>query len=157
MSNEEEETQEETGPIEFTGNIEDVMDRVLPKDGKALRAGPIFEPQTLKFGMSSNTCNPGFFEGPSGEETEFKLTVVALSHQQEIEATRSVKAPTDLPFALAKRSLIKFNDKKLTDKRRDFLWEAVGPKGRQVILTGYTEINSAGDEALGKLHSEWEV
>lgn len=158
MSNEEQEVAEdESGPIEFVGSLDAIMEAKMPANGKALRGGPIFERESIVFRMSSSTCTPGTFEGPNGEETEFKITVIALTHQEEIEATRTVKAPTDLPFMLAKRSLHKFNDKVLDDKRRGFLFEAMGPKGRQLILQAYGEVNAAGDEAVGKLHSDWEV
>ena len=154
---EEEKTETEDTVAEFTGSLDAVMDNMLPKDGKALKSGPIFEREELTFRMSSDTCVPGVFSGSSGEVVEFKLTVVALTQQEEIEATRTVKTPTDLPFKLAKKSLYKFQGKVLTDKKRDFLFEALGPKGRQVVLAGYSEINAPGDEAMGKLHSEWEV
>lgn len=142
---------------EFTGTLDAVMDARLPKDGKALSRGPIFDREEITFRVSSSTCTPGVFSGPNGEEQEFKLTVVALTHQEEIEATRGVKTPTDLPFALAKKALYRFNGNILDDKKRGFLMEAIGPKGRQIVLAGYGEVNAAGDEAMGKLHSEWEV
>lgn len=157
MSNEEEEEVVETGPVEFAGNLDSLMDAHMPKDGKALRAGPIFEREIRTFSMDSSTCMPGVFDGPNGEETTFKLSVVALTHQEEIEATRSIKAPTDLPFAMAKKSLYEFNGVKLSDKKRNFLFEAIGPRGRSIVLAAYAEVNAPGDEALGKLQSEWEV
>lgn len=153
MSNEE----KEEAVAEFTGSLGAIMESRLPKDGKALKQGPIFDREEITFRMSSDTCSPGIFSGSSGEIVEFKLTVVALTHQEEVEATRSVKAPTDLPFALAKKALYKFNGELLDDNKRSFLFEAIGPKGRQVALAAYGEVNSAGDEAMGKLHSEWEV
>ena len=138
-------------------DLDMVMDRMLPKDGAALKAGPIFERTEFTFPVSGDTCTDGVFYDESGDPQMFKLTVVSLTHQEELDATRSVKAPTDLPFMLAKKSLYKFNGKQLNDKKREFLWEALGPKGRQVVTVAYSEVNAAGDEALGKLHSEWEV
>lgn len=133
-------------------DLDSIMELHGKRDGAAMKGGALFEREEFTFPMSGETCAPGVFY-LNGEPLEFKLTVVGLTHQEELEAGRTVKAATDLPFALAKRSLFAFKGKPLDMKKREWLWEALGPKGRQVVVNAYGEVNAAGDEALGKLQT----
>jgi hypothetical protein len=146
-------TDEPTGP---EINLDALMTRMVPTGPAALRAAPIFERELYQFVMTGDSCAPGVFSGEDGKPLSFTVTVCALTTQEEIEVTRSVKNPLDLPFALAKKSLHKFNNQPLDDKKRGFLWEAFGPKGRQLVIYASSHVNSAGDEAVGKVQDGWE-
>jgi hypothetical protein len=136
-------------------NLEALMSRIVPTGPAAMRGGPLFERETYQFVMKGDSCAPGVFTDGEGKSLSFTVTVCSLTTQEEIEVTRSVKNPLDLPFALAKRSLHEFNGKPLDDKKRKFLWEAFGPKGRQLVIYASSHVNSAGDEAVGKVQDGW--
>jgi hypothetical protein len=138
-------------------DLQAIMGRMLPVNGKAMKNREIFERAEFTFPVSGASCLPGVFVDSEGKPMTFKLTVTSLLHSEEIEATRTIKGATDLPFALSKRSLFKFNGVRIDQKKRDFLWEAIGPKGRQLVVYAFSQMNSAGDEAVGKMQSGLEV
>lgn len=120
------------GPSAFGGNRE-----LIPR-------------RRIEFTVNGADCAPGVFVDGAGEPVDFTLGLVALSSVQEIKATEDVVDPAEAVFKTARLSLETLNGAPVLGEQIEFLWEALGPGGRQLVITLYGRIGSASPGALGK-------
>ena len=86
-----------------------------------------------------------------GNFLDFELTLVSLMYEEELSLQRQVTSAAELPMAVARRSISAYNGQSIGNKQRNFIWKALGPKGRQLVLLGTQAVNSIGTEAVGKV------
>ncbi len=130
-----------------------VFERMTPTGPNAMRAGAeLIRRRRLCFTVDGASCAPDVFVDDSGEYYDFELTVQSLSSKEEIESLNGITEPGQVPWALAKASLYAVNGKPLPrdDTKIDFLWEALGMQGRQVVMLAFNQLGSASAAALGK-------
>lgn len=104
----------------------------------------------VEFTVNGDDCAPGVFVDAEGKGVDFTLGLVALSAAQEIKATEDVTDPAEAVMRTAKLSLEKLNGAPVLGEQLDWLWEALGPGGRQITITLYSRIGSASPGGLGK-------
>lgn len=66
----------------------------------------------------------------------FTLTIRELTSSQEIKVIESSSTQSGIGMAMAKASMKAVNGEEITLKTRDFVWEALGAKGRQLVVLG---------------------
>lgn len=103
----------------------------------------------ISFDVDGAECAPGMFVDDDGPIT-FRLTLVSLTSAQEISITKGVSDPAEAVQLTAKASLEKLNGAPVLGDQVLFLWEALGPGGRQLVLTMYQEIGAISPAGLGK-------
>lgn len=146
-----------SGPVMNVNTSRDLFDQVfnkLTRSGQdALRPGAtIIRRRRLSFIVDGSACAPNVFCDDVGEYYDFKLTVQTLDSTEEMNALNSVSDAGQVPMLLAKACLYAINDKPLPQDRdkRDFLWEALGMQGRQLVMLAVNSLGSASAAALGK-------
>ena len=109
----------------------------------------------ITFPVSGEDCAPGMFVDATGAPLEFEITLAALSAAQEIKATRGVLDPTEAVQLMARSSIEKLNGAPVVGEQVEFLWEALGPGGRQLVIVMYQEVGSLSPANLGKARSNF--
>ena len=98
------------------------------------------------FVLDHKMCLPDTFP------EDFKLTLMSLTHGEEMDCTRGKATdPLSVGMLYAQRSLHSINGgKQLDNFERDWLWEVLGGGGRQLAVGLFSNIGMATEEALGK-------
>jgi hypothetical protein len=108
-------------------------------------ARPKLPRRSLSFLVDCGICSPGVFED------DFELTVTSLDSGTELAcAQRAGADPVRLAMLLAFESLFAFNGRPLGVTHREWLWEALGSAGRNLVISQFGAVGTPGDEALGK-------
>jgi hypothetical protein len=130
--------------------LQRVFDRLTLTDGAAFGGSRELIPRRrIEFTLNGADCAPGVFVDGDGD-VDFTLGLVALSAAQEIKATEDVLDPAEAVMRTAKLGIETLNGAPVLGDQVDFLWEALGPGGRQLVITLYQKIGSASPGALGK-------
>lgn len=102
----------------------------------------------LTFTVDPSYCEPGVFR------SDFELTLRSLDSTNELAAaTEAEGSGNAMMYGFAKRSVYAFDGQPIDRIRRDFLWEALGTSGRQLVLGKFGELNTASDAAKEKAHA----
>lgn len=133
--------------------LERVYTRRTREGADALGSGEIVPRRRVRFIVDAGDCAPGVFVDDAGELVDFELTLEAPSAIQEVSITEGVKDPAEVVMRLACASMAELNGAPVVGAQRDFLWEALGPGGRQIVVTMYNEVGSASPSGLGKAKS----
>jgi hypothetical protein len=115
------------------------------KSGKGRGAGKKLPRRTLSFLVDAETCAPGVFEA------DFRLELRGLTSAVELQcAQKSGGDPAKLAYLLAFESVFSFNGRPLGVTHREWLWEALGSAGRNLVVGQFGTVGTPADEALKK-------
>lgn len=133
------------------GLVAAVFERTTRTNQDAFSArGEIVPRSRLRFDVDGEICAPGLFVGPDGQPYVFTVTLAALTSGQELAATRGVQDPAEAVHLLARASMEAVNGAPLAEDQREFFWEALGPGGRQLVITMYGQIGGLNPQSMGK-------
>lgn len=131
-------------------NDPDLLERIFEirtqTGPEAMSGGEPIPKTECTFIMDHTVCEPGVFP------QDFKITLRGLSSGQEISATKDHgNDALEVGIMLAKASLYALNGRPIKESdHRDFLWEAIGSGGRQIVQAMYAQFGMAPASALGK-------
>ncbi len=121
---------------------------------KATRTGPdamsgvggeIIPRRRIDFVIDVSELAPGIFT------EDIKITLAALSSAMELKAVNGITDPGGAGWMTAKASLELLNGAPIPEgDQMDFVWEALGPGGRQLVMTMYQEIGALTPVGMGK-------
>lgn len=103
----------------------------------------------MDFRVDAGACAPGV-------KSDFIITIATLMSGQELSAARAANGDAvAMGMAMAKESIYAVNGKRVSRGmgHLDVLWEALGPGGRNLIMSKWSELSVAGDIALGKANA----
>jgi len=129
-----------------------IYERMTPTGREAFRSRPIFGFRTLSFTVDGSQCAPGAFEDAEGNPIDFTLTMRALDPEKEIELMEQGFGGA-LPIAMTKAMLHRVNGTLVSSQQREFLWNALGSKGRGLCTYAYQQLAGTSQAALGKFHA----
>lgn len=144
------------GPVsvpDFTPELLGRLKKQHLQSAEALAGGEVIKRRKISFEIDGVDCEEGIFVNPDGDYVTFKITLRGLSSGEEIKAITGIRDGAQMPFMMSKASLYALNDKALSEADRDFLWEALGSAGRQLVHIAFQGLGAASDAALGKLVS----
>ncbi len=132
----------------------DLLDRVYEEatggGGSLSSSKEIVPRKRITFEVDGADCAPGMFVDADGLPITFKLTLATLTAAQELKVTRGVQDPAEAVQLTAKACIDGLNGKPVVGEKLDFLWEALGAGGRQLVLLMYQEIGALTPAGLGK-------
>lgn len=121
------------------------MERHTRSGQAAMAGGDVIPRRYSTFVLDFTACEPGVFD------EDLSLTLRSLRSSEELGAMRgSGDDPAAVGLGLAKASLCQMNGQTLTDDQREWLWEAIGGGGRQVVCAMYAHSGFTPAEAMGK-------
>ena len=136
------------------GLLERAFEKTTVQGPGALSGGgDIIPRKRITFDVDGADCAPGVFVGGDGDPLTFQLTLATLTSAQEIKATRGVTDPAEAVQLTAMASLEQLNGAPVLGDRVAWLWEVLGPGGRQLVLTMYGEIGAISPAGMGKAQS----
>lgn len=100
---------------------------------------------TVELTVDHLICAPGIF----AEDFELKLRASTAAIEQNI-AKAHKNDPVGYQNALARASLYQFNGVNITPGQDEWLWEALGPAGRNLAMVAWQQLVVPSDEAQGK-------
>lgn len=128
-----------------------VFERTTQQGPGAMGGGPLIPRRYVEFDVDGAECSPGMFVDDQGRPVTFRLTLQSLLSGEEISATAGVTDPAAAVQHMARASLHQVNGAVIpSGPQREFLWEALGPGGRQLVLAMFQEIGSVTPVGLGK-------
>jgi len=110
-------------------------------------AKPVMPRRQVTFTLDHTVCAPGVFDG------DFDLTIGGLTSAMELEAAGKAKGEiASLAFHYARLSLMAVNGVELdqSEHQQDWLWEALGTGGRQLVAGMFAQHAMPDGEAQGK-------
>lgn len=139
----------------------DILDKLIAR----LPTGPdalaqqvqLIKRRVVSFIYDGSCGAPGIFMDENGDYLDVKLYCRSLSTVEELEALQGVTTEMQAPFALAKKSLYAIEGKPIPNDNIDFIWEAIGPVGRQLCLMASQSLGNVSSSALGKYRSSFSV
>ncbi|NJN65011.1 MAG: hypothetical protein HC882_09140 [Acidobacteria bacterium] len=85
---------------------------------------------------------------PEAFDTSFVLTLRELSAGKELEALRAAKGdPLIAGFMQAKVSIYGFNGERIKREELEWLWEALGARGRQKVLSAFAILMGSDEKS----------
>ncbi len=106
---------------------------------------PVMPRRRVTFLMDAGTCAPGLFDD------DFELTIGGLTAAMELEAAQKAKGEiASLAFHYARLSLMAVNGKALAPMESEWLWEALGTGGRQIVAGVFAQFAMPDGDAQGK-------
>jgi hypothetical protein len=133
------------------GLLDKVFDRATVSGAGALaHADEIVPRKRISFEVDGADCAPGMFVDEAGEPITFQLTLHSLTGAEEIKVTKGVSDPAEAVQMTAKASIEALNGSPVVGDKLEFLWEALAPSGRQLVLSMYQEIGALSPAGLGK-------
>jgi hypothetical protein len=131
--------------------LQRVYDRVTVEgEGAVKSGGPIVPLKRVTFDVDGAECAPGMFVDAHGNYITFRLTLSALTSAQELKCTKGITDPAAAAMSAAQASIAELNGAPVLGAQLDFLWEALGPGGRQLVLVMFQEVGSATPASMGK-------
>lgn len=130
----EDESQEETEPNRDPQYFDQVFQSSTQRMSEGGHRG--LPRRCVSFVVDSAACEPGTF----GED--FEITLQSLNSAQELDAARNAGSdPITMGYNLAKAALHSVNGRALSKGKGevDFLWEALGQGGRQIVANMFAE------------------
>ncbi len=135
----------EANLIPDPGLLERVFDQRTKTGADALSGEDPIPRATAEFIMDHTCCAPGIWPG------DFKIKIRSLTSGEEMDAMRGVDDPMAIATTLAKASIFALNGTPIkSSDQKDFLWEAIGSGGRQVVQNMFAQTGFAPQRALGK-------
>ena len=98
----------------------------------------------VTFTMPAEVCAPGIFD------EDFDLTLESLTSAQELEGARKARGDSNvLAMIFTRTSIVGFNGTPLnvSEGQLDWLWEAIGGAGRQIVMGVFTQIGTPSADA----------
>lgn len=99
------------------------------------------------FTVDHTMCLPGVFD------QDFELTIATLTAAIETAGLNQSKGdPVTMGMSFAKLSIVALDGEPVTPDqgKDDWLWEVLGPAGRQLVTVMYAQIGSADADAIKK-------
>lgn len=97
---------------------------------------------TITFEVLPSACSPGVFTDA------FDLTMESLSTKAEIKAANVAKGdPIVFATHLAYQSMVAFNGTPLGYTEKEWLWEALGTSGRNLVIGQFEHFNAPPEAA----------
>jgi len=112
--------------------------------------GEIIKRRYITFDVDGAECAPDVFVDEGGGYVMFTLTLATLTAGEEVNVTREVVDPGEAAFKTVQASICRLNGAPVVGDESDFVWEALGPKGRQLAVAMYQEIGSLSSAMMGK-------
>lgn len=119
--------------------------------------GDLIRRSEAHFILDGASATEDFFVDQNGEYFDVRLTVRSLTSQEEIEALQGLRDASMVPFMLAKACLYALNGTPLDAVQKEFLWEGLGMRGRQLCLVAFQQMGGASDAALGKFQASFSL
>src|SRR5690606_17546735 len=110
-------------------------------------AKPVMPRRLVTFVMDAGACVPGLFD------EDFEITLGGLTAEMELEAAQAARGQVaSLAFHYARLSLYAVNGKPLDASKLepDWLWQALGTGGRQIVAGMFAEACMPDEAAQGK-------
>lgn len=110
--------------------------------------------RTIQFTVDHTVCNPGVFE------EDFEVTLTALTPHDELAATRESKGDVmAMAMSMARRCISHVNGAAVDRSvgMDEWLWNALGTGGRQLVTAMFAYVGTPGEEALGKAQTSLKV
>lgn len=126
------------------GALAKAMARVQQGGGGALRGGELIPRRSIRFTMDHQECMEGIFT------EDFVIRMDTLTPAEETKVLHGAGDPMSVVSLLAQAALADVNGTRLDDIGREFLWTAIGPGGRQIVIAMYNEIGAAAPMSWGK-------
>lgn len=111
-------------------------------------SGSAIPNRTVEFPLDG-TVSPAFID-EAGNIQDVMIIMRSLTSGEEMKATRGCMDPIAMTSLLTKASIRSASGQILNDTKREFFWELIGPGGRQICLTMFSEIGTATPDAVGK-------
>lgn len=116
----------------------------------ALAPGDRFPRARVEFEMDTGECCPGVFTAPDGTAATLRVTLMALTTAQEVQATRGITDAMAIVHAWARTSIAMVDGERLSADQAEWFWESIGQRGRQLIEAMYQNIGTISPAAVGK-------
>ncbi len=137
--------------VDDPGLLEKVFNRAtVAGPGAMSHQGDIVPRKRISFDVDGSDCAPGMFVDGAGNYLTFRLGLASLTSGEEISVTKGVSDPAEAVQVTAKAALELLNGAPILGDQIDFVWEALGSGGRQLVLTMYQEIGAITPVGLGK-------
>ncbi len=130
--------------------LQRAFDRTTQTGPDAMQGGEIIPRRRITFEFSSEICAPGIFDNPDGSYATLQMTLAGLTASMEVKVTKGLLDPLETVQMTAKASVEELNGAPVPPDQVEWLWEALGPGGRQLVLTMFQEIGSLTPAAMGK-------
>ncbi len=141
----EEEARAAAKPVFDPTVLQRVFDKTTVTGAAAMAPGGELIPRKrLEFIIDQTELAPGLFA------SDVQVTLVALTSTMEIRATKGVTDPQEVVAVYAKAALELLNGAPILGDQVDWLWEALGPGGRQLVMYQYQKIGSMTPVGMGK-------
>lgn len=91
------------------------------------------------------------FSDEDGNVLDVRIRMRSLTSAEERGVIKKVAGnPGSAPFELAKAALFSACGEKLDDAKKEWLWEVLGPGGRNLCVIAYNMIGGASATVMGK-------
>ena len=131
-------------------SLKQIMQRAVAQNAVDFAVGTVkTEPfrRYLSFTILADACLPGFFA------EDFELTIGSLTPDDEVRSAGAAKGDAfAMGHQMARRSLVAFNGEGINraDGEDEVLWSALGPTGRGIVLSMFTQLVTPSEDAMGK-------
>lgn len=133
------------------GLLATLVDQYSKEGTDVMQSGEIVPRKRISFDVDGADCSPGMFVDDKGDPILFRIGLVALTSAMEISVVKGITDPAQAAQLTAKSSIELVNGAPvLQGSDLDFLWESLGPGGRQLVFMMYTEIGGLSPTGLGK-------
>lgn len=137
----------------FVGNLIARM----PTGPDALKPVQLIKQRVVSFVFDGSLGAPGIFCDDLGNYLDVEIWCRSLSTVDELEALQGVSSEIAAPYALAKKGLFAIEGTPIHPEMVDFIWEAIGPVGRQLVIMASQTLGNVSQSALGKYRSSFTV
>lgn len=121
-------------------------------DGKSGGTSRRLPRRTLTFTVDASTCSPGLFS------EDFELTLRATSTaEEEAVGAQCRETPERAGKLIAIKMLFAVNGEPIEPGQDEWLWEALGPSGRMLVMGKINELTRPTEEARGKADESTQV
>jgi hypothetical protein len=135
-----------------------LFEAFTPTGKAALADKPLLPVRTVTFTVDGAECAPGVFVDENGDYFDFQLTMRSLDSAQEMATLDSVTGSGHtVPPLMSRAMLYKMNGTIITPRQREWLWEALDMRGRQLCFVAYQQMGGASAAALGKFRASFTI
>lgn len=121
------------------------------QDAMSMAGGDVIPRKRIEFIVDVSELAPGVFP------EDIKITLIAPTSAMEVKATEASVNPGAVGVMTVKASLLEMNGAPVPADQVDWLWEALGPGGRQIVATAFQEIGGLTPVGLGKAVASYSV
>lgn len=101
--------------------------------------------RTITFTVDHTICAPGAFD----EDFDLTLRGTTTADEEAVGAATR-EAPEKLGRLMALKMLVAFNNEPIEVGQDEWLWEALGPAGRLLVMQHVSMLTKVPESALGK-------